>query len=523
MLNKASFLRIPHGAEWSARRSLAVLLLILLIAGLRAILLSIAKPFWFDEVCTVLWSHLPSASAIWGALQRGADPQPPTYYFVEHFARRLFPDDHLGYRLPSILGALTTVACIYFILARRVSRLSALVGASFVLCTAAAPYAAEARPYALLLACISVAILAWQRIDDSRLYAMAMFACLAAAVSMHYYAVLVWPAFFLAEAAVWVFGRRFRWSAWLAILLGASPLLILIKLLLRFRRNSGGHLNSKPDIMQISYAHDWLFNVSGHWGLSFAIGITAIVLYLYVARANGNGQVGRPCASGKSIPIEELVLALVFLWLPLIAVPAALVGQGAMSSRYMLPTVLGGALAFGYAINELPLWGRELLLFLFLVQYASPGFTQAKAALHGTLLAQRESLAREYDAIADRVHEADLPVVVSDGLEYLPTVYYAPAAPRARLYYIINRDAALALSPSKSDAVDLALAGLRGDSFLQVEDYPGFLSRHRQFILVSSGDWYFQWLPARLMNDGYAIQFVGAENANLIFKVTKGS
>ena len=107
---------------------------------------------------------------------------------------QLVSDDHLGYRLPSILGLLLTVSCVYFTLSKRLTRLSALVGATFLLCTELAVYSYEARPYALMIGCISAAILAWQRIDDSRLYSAVLAVSLAAALSLHYYASLFGPA-----------------------------------------------------------------------------------------------------------------------------------------------------------------------------------------------------------------------------------------------------------------------------------------------------------------------------------------
>jgi hypothetical protein len=145
--------------------------------------------------------------------------------------RHLVPADHLGYRLPSILGFLGTISCIYVILSRRVDQLSALVGATFVLCTPLASFAYEARPYALMLGCISAAMLAWQRTDDSKLYSLLLTLAMAAAVSVHYYAVLVWPAFVIAEASVWVFKRRFRIGAWAALVVSALALLFFAKLL----------------------------------------------------------------------------------------------------------------------------------------------------------------------------------------------------------------------------------------------------------------------------------------------------
>src|ERR1035437_2037628 len=190
------------------RASLAVLMLILLGVGLCSALHAVAKPFWYDEIITTIVCHLPTVPAIWHALDSAADTNPPFFYVVFRLAGRLISDDHLGYRLPSILGLLGTVLCIYIALARRLSRLSALVAATSVLCTPLASYAFEARPYAHMLGCISGAVVAWQRIDDSMLWALVVAIALAMAESLHYYAILVWPAFVVAELSVCIVRRR---------------------------------------------------------------------------------------------------------------------------------------------------------------------------------------------------------------------------------------------------------------------------------------------------------------------------
>src|ERR1039457_1762228 len=145
---RTTLLRLTTSTEFGARRSVVVLVLILLAVGLCSALHAVAKPFWYDEICTVILCRLQSALEIWKALNNAADTNPPVFYLVARLTRRLVSDDHLGYRLPSILGLLGTIFCIYVILSRRVTHLSALVGATFVLCTPLADYAYEARPYA---------------------------------------------------------------------------------------------------------------------------------------------------------------------------------------------------------------------------------------------------------------------------------------------------------------------------------------------------------------------------------------
>jgi hypothetical protein len=511
-------------AEFGARRSTAILLLILLASGLFSALHAVVKPFWYDEICTVIMSRLANESEIWKALDDAADTNPPLYYSVTRVARQLIPDDHLGYRLPSILGLLGIVAGLYLFLCRRVNQLAALVGASFVLCTPLASYAFEARPYALMVGCISGAILAWQRIDDSRLYPVVLAITLAAAVSLHYYAILVWPAFVLAEASLWLFGRRFRVGAWAAIFTGAVPLLFFAGLLGNLRQYYGQNFWAQPSAAQALSAYDWLFSVDGYWGWTFTAGLTAIFAYWSLintskaaARRSPENRNG-PDQRDRALPIEECVLILVLLWLPVISVAAAKASHGGMISRYMMPTVLGGALAVGYLASKAPIEARGLLLVLMLMNYGLSSVSDVKKILEGTLLEQRATAAGEVKVILTRHSESDLPVVISSGLRYLPMAYYVPAGASSRLYAVTEPGEALKFAGT--DSVDLALLVLRRYFPLQVEDYGDFASRHREFILVSGSGQWFDWWPARLSHDGHTVSLLEGGGDTKIYKVT---
>jgi hypothetical protein len=521
---RTALLRPVNGAEGDARRNIAVLLLILLAVGMCSALHAVAKPFWYDEICTVVVCRLSSASEIWNALNHAVDTNPPAYYLVARFARQLVQDDHLGYRLPSILGLMGTVFCIYVILSRRVSRLSALVGATFVLCTPLAVYAYEARPYSLMIACISCAILAWQRIEDSWRYALLAAISLAAAASLHYYAILVWPAFIVAETSVWIFHRRFRVRAWASILAGALPLLLYLKLLLKLHQALAPDFWAQPSFMQVLTAPNWLFYLGHFWGFTFSAGITAIFLYFDFANTAAPGEPGRRPVGKKVLTIGEQVLIFMLLWLPVIAVVAAKITHGGMTERYMMPTILGGALAFGYLSSKVPRAVAAILLVLFLTSYALSSFHVVKSALNGSLLDQRTAATHEVQAIVAEDDQAGLPIVISNAVRYLPLAYYTPVESNRMLYTIADSDAAVRFSANKNDSVDRALLVLRQYFPIQVEDYGGFVSRHREFLVVAGsgrglGEG-FEWLPVRLALEGNTVRLLSTTAGTEIYKVT---
>jgi hypothetical protein len=502
------------GIQFGSRRSIAVLWLILLGAGVLTAVESIAKPLWYDEICTVVLCRLPGPSAIWKALENSADSAPPGFYLIFRLARQLVPGDHLGYRLLSILGLLGTVLCTYFILSRRVDYLAALVGASFVLCTKLADYGSEARAYALMVGCISGAILAWQRIDDSKLYSLLLAVALASAESLHYYAIFVWPAFVLAEATVWLVGRRFRAACWAALLVGASPLLLFARLLLRMQQHYGGHYWGKPHFGNVFSDYDELFNAPGLWGWTLIAGLTVIFVYWSFRKTPWQG---RQTAGGSGLPTQECVLIVTLLWLPVMAIALATIGHAGMTPRYMLPTILGGALAVGCLASRLSPSLRGLLLILLLMNFVLVSLRNVWDGRKGSLAQQQIAADNEVRAIVAQDPQPDLPVVISSGHQYLQMAYYTPSDSNRKLYGVVDPPAAVKYAGS--DIVDLNLLVISRYFPLQVEDYGRFASRFKEFLLVSNGD-IWDWWPVRLSQDGHALRLLSQTGNVRVYKVT---
>jgi Dolichyl-phosphate-mannose-protein mannosyltransferase len=506
--------------ELSARKSIAILVLILLTVSLQSALAAVSKPFWYDEILTVILCRLPSVSAIWMALHHAADTHPPGFYLIARLTYWLISDDHLGYRLPSILGLLLTVGCVYSILSRRVARLTALVGATFLLCTDLTSYSYEARPYALMVGCISVAILAWQRIDDSWLYCAALVASLAAAVSLHYYAIFVWSAFAVAELTVWMIRRRFRFTVWASLLVGACPLLCFLGLLREMVKDYGQNFWAQPQFKQTYLTYSNLLNVEGHWGVIVAIGFTAVIIWFNVIKTPGVGISGDQKIEAKSVPIEEWVLAITLMWLPAIAVCAAKISHGGLTERHMLPAVVGCALTLGYAIEKVPVAGRLLLLILFLMNYEAFSVPVLRETVTGSLFAQRESAEHEMTSLAGQLREPNLPIVIGGELDYLPIAYYTPPELGKRIYAVVDPQSAITYLNTASG--DLNLLVIQHYYPLQVKGFDSFISNHREFYLVSGAD--LDWLPARLVHDGDNLKLVaaGKDGEDPVYEVSMG-
>ncbi len=119
-----------------------------------------SKLFWFDELFSLYVAQLPSLSAIWNALHEGVDKHPPLHYLLIRASHWVFGTGELATRLPFIIGYWLALLFLFLLIAKRWGSLIAYLSVIFLCLSGFYGYAFEARPYALVLACCSVSLLA---------------------------------------------------------------------------------------------------------------------------------------------------------------------------------------------------------------------------------------------------------------------------------------------------------------------------------------------------------------------------
>jgi hypothetical protein len=78
-----------------------------------------------------------------------------------------------------------------------------------------------------------------------------------------------------------------------------------------------------------------------------------------------------------------------------------------------------------------------------------------------------------------------MPIVVTEGLEFSPLWYYAPAALRARLFYVSDLAYAQRIADSTNEEIVLRLAPMWPDSIVGFSD---FVNLHKTFLLYYVGE-----------------------------------
>lgn len=467
---------------------------VLFVAAVAAISLFKAshRPFWYDEICTVIVVRQHGFIAQWRALMDGIDMNPIGFHILETPFARAIPKPELAYRLAPLLGCLLMQVSLFLLVRPIAGCAGAFAAALLPSLTTAMLYFTEARPYGLVLGFTALGIFCWQRASRAG-YAVAVWACLAAALCCHYYALFGIVSLAAAEVLAWAITRRFRFPIWAAIAASVLPLLAFAPLMHRIHEIYGSHFWAKPTKSFVVTAYGPLLGLGKGLGLALAVLLTvALVMLLARARTSGNiGQVHACCA------------ALAFLLLPTFAVVLANAGRGGLTERYMLPTILGFAIGSGVLLgcagSRIALAVLAVAALLALARHAAgpkPEFDMRAADEHAVVaFLQSKPAAR---------------VLVSDGLEFLPMAYYAPPSVAGRICALDAPKAAL--QHIGTDSIEIALELVRKYQPLTLVA-PGQLARSTAPLYVfSDRRTVFDWPPDYFVREGYRLEareFVG--------------
>ena len=497
--------------EKVATCGLAILIAYVALAG---VFRAASKPFWFDELCTLTMAQQPRVSKIWEALRGAADSHPPPFYVAERLAGAVVPNEHIAYRLPSILALCCVVFCVFVFVRRRSGSIHAIVCAVVHLVSILYTYyGAEARGYALATACVALALVCYQNAHGIR-WAVLMGLSLVAASAAHYYAVFALVPLAWAEAAYLWKMRQLRWSVWLAIICGVAPLVVYFPMLSDLKQYYGAHYwaGAQATPAKVAEIYGSLFNLAGATGV--AICVVAALGVVEAAWPQGFHKDEPPRTLDEFI--HEKVLVLGLLGLPFIFFLAMKVARGGMVSRYLLETVLGFSLAVGLILPRLQrrsvIFVGTMLVSAFAMQETFFWVSQR----HN--LGKINSPAVAVEELVNAAGRQDLPVVISDGHEYLQIAHYAPQETAHR--YVALTDVPAAMTYAGSDMLDKDLLALRPYAPVQVYQFQDFSAKYSQFLLYSDGE-YWDWWSARLLDENYVLRLVGIRGNRRVYLVTK--
>jgi hypothetical protein len=433
------------------------------------------KLLWLDELITVHLAQLPSAAAIWNALARGADPNPPMMHLLVHFSRMVFGDVEFAYRLPAFIGYWIGLLSLFLYLRRRVPGIWAITGTLLSMTMGAFDYSFESRSYALMYGFAMLAFLCWSvtadRKGSPRIRLLAYFGmifALAAGISTNYFAVL---AFFPIAAGeiVLTLRRIFRGPhqafprqqtragllraldlrIWFGLALAGSTLLVYRSMIEHSIAQFAPHAWNKVSIDQVFDSYTEMVEIVLYPILAlFAFGILLYVLARLIVplclscrkrlASNWFGALLLRAHGALPIPAHEAAGVFFLMAYPILGYLVASIHGGMLSPRFVIPVCFGFAVAATLLLvkvfGTMPRAGAVTLCFVlawFISRESYVGYAYAE---------QRQSFYKVLDHLPQA--EAQLaptaPIVIPDPLMALTFQHYAPPALAARVVFPVD-------------------------------------------------------------------------------------
>jgi hypothetical protein len=216
------------------------------------------------------------------------------------------------------------------------------------------------------------------------------------------------------------------------------------------------------------------------------------------------------------IPPAHCVLALGFLWLPWIALIAGKLFGGGVAARYTIGAALGLAIASSYVAYWLGRRASAVMLMCLLTAFGAKETVFWAAEWYGRNM-RRVDVAG-FERLLDSAGDKRLPVVVTNGREFVPLAYYAPENVARRLVILLDPEAARELTGT--DSIELDVQVLQRYLPIAVESYDTFEARQATFLLYATPG-HGEWWQARLLRDGFNLQTIAADGGRVLYLVTR--
>jgi hypothetical protein len=491
--------------KWGGNRWATVgISIVILYTLVRNVLVAASRPFWFDELNTVIVAGQPTLGKVWYALRHAEDSAPLLYVLVEDLCGRLIPKAEIAYRVPSILACACILWCLFVFIRARSGPGIAFACAVLPLFTQIYwRYSVEARSYECVVACAAVALVCYQRADQKR-WVIGLAVSLFAVGAFHYYGFFVLAPFLAAEFVQTIRIHAVRWGVWLAIFSGFLPVTAAYPILRQIKHFYGAHFWG-----QATWAIVW--NMYGRTPFRASlIAMTAMVIMAVITIFVPVWR--RPEVQSELFSANEHALAIVLIALPVLEYAGIKAAHGALTMRYALALILGVSIAVSYSLRFIGRWAILPAMFAMTALIVGQEAFLWKDRLPHP--GEFVSPASSFEKLAARAGHTDLPIVVSDGEDYLPIAFYASPEWRGRVTALMDPTDEFAYVGS--DSIDRQLSALRCCFALRADDFPVFASENQSFLLYSDGGDFDYW-PRRLAAAKYDLQVLVADRNQKVY------
>ena len=446
--------------------------------------LSRHNEFWMDDVVAVQTAQLPNARAIINSIWGGQEMSPPAYYLSLHFILALtqFWPVQVAARFPSTLAAYGAAVVVFILIRRRMDMAISLFAFGIMLTMGLFPFALQVREYAFMVFFLSLALLFWDNIEDSKhaaLNGFGIWITLALCLALHVYGIIPVVTVTICEV-LWIISRK-QWRR--AVIL---PLVCLIPvevamapLILHLSTFNVADVASpnfyaKPNFENLLHSIVVVL-LGGDLGLTLILlgGLLVGILY-YGRRLTGEAQsIGVTAAQGSPGVLSRLEIMMIALaCVPILTFLFAVLITRAYSERYITAVTLLAPMAAGAVLGRLR-DGRivAVLLTPLLVFDLVHKTRQNPGGYSGVL-----------PSLVQYTRDSTLPIVVDDAVFFLQVLYAADNAMRSRIVLLTTTDQ---VPPQDPTGQNMMLRTAKYVDYVHVAKLEDFLQTHPRFYLLS--------------------------------------
>ncbi len=449
---------------------------------------SAMRPLWYDELFTYYVATSPTLERFAGGILH-VDLNPPLGYLPVRASLALLGDTSFAARLPSMLAFLLASLAIYSIARRRLGGGYALAAMGLSWSCGFLRYAVEARPYALVLAFFSLAVLSWLRAAGAGRWTPAHWGLLAGVAGMllsHCLAPFLVAAIGFGELVRAIALRKVDWRVWSALALPA-PLVITYLPLIKNTQAMLFPLAFQPTAATLAVFYLWMF---------VSLGTTLLLLLaavLLLSRRPGAVRLTR------LVPVHEAAFGAATLLVPAVLVLYFMHAQVPFWYRYGVGAVLAMSLGISFLVafktdRSLPI--GALAAILVLANFVIHGSTMVPATPSPSTTSTR------YRSI-----QPGLPFVTASGLTFLEMDRYESPDFVERLYYLTDREAAIRYAHA-TIFEGLPVVRRWFPVRAKVEAYRDFVRQHGRFLVLGTPGYAEDWLLDKLKDDGAKIHLL---------------
>lgn len=487
-----------------------LLCITLAVTAVLSLTLSTNRLMWNDEFLSFYSDSLPTARSVVDVqLHHPISLDPPTYHLLSHFSMGLLGPSAIALRLPALAGFLLMELALFALVRRIAGGRAAVIAALFPLLTNSFRYSAEGRPYGWLLGLYACAFACWYIATENTrtrpLALIGMALCIAAAITSHYFGILIVIPIAAAELVRIRERRSLDLGITAAIVLGLAAIGIILPFQHGLAPYRTHYYITKVSLHAVTQGYRELFISYTRWPVFVQkiIALAMLVATVSLIAAAWRRFRARPATESSSLWAGLTGLAL----LPFFGFLLGRFVTHTMEVRYVIAALLAFAITIAIVL-ERRLASRTFYLSLYAAMLAVSMLTIG-ANIMSTRAETKTTLATLQPTPALTAALATNPTarIYTQSLgDFYRDTYYV-ADPKLRSRFTLLYDEPLEVTWLKHNTNAVTAANMQHFAPLNTLPYGEFTMQPHALLLDYGSGW--EWVPRELRAAHQSIVDIG--------------